>query len=106
MQGKACALHICKGGSCSASRGLSWRPASSEERDSGSSRESYSLEQNIHRISGLAEARRGAEPGLPPRALDRKERLGASGLTRTLCPATPRRRRSGARAGAALYVWI
>ena len=29
-------------------------------------------------------------------------RLGASGLTRTLCPAAPRCRRGGARAGAAL----
>ena len=51
---------------------------------------------------GLAEARRGAELGLAPRASDRKERLGASGLTRTVCPAAPRRRRSGARPGAAL----
>ena len=38
---------------------------------------------------GLAEARRGAEPGLAPRASGRKERLGV-GLTRTLCPAAPR----------------
>ena len=38
----------------------------------------------------------------PRRASRRKERLGASGLARTLCPAVPRRRRSGARAGAAL----
>ena len=51
---------------------------------------------------GWAEARRGAELGLAPRASDRKERLGASGLTRTVCPAAPRRRRSGARPGAAL----
>ena len=40
--------------------------------------------------SGLAEARRGAEPGLAPRASGRKERLGASGLTRTLCDAHAR----------------
>ena len=33
---------------------------------------------------GVAEARRGAEPGLAPHASGRKERLGASGLTRTL----------------------
>ena len=33
--------------------------------------------------TGLAEARRGAEPGLGARASRRKERLGASGLTRT-----------------------
>ena len=37
-----------------------------------------------------------------PRASGRKERLGASGLTRALCPAAPRCRRGGARAGAAL----
>ena len=54
------------------------------------------------RPARLAKARRGAEPGLASRASDRKERLGASGLTRTLCPAAPRRRLSGARAGAAL----
>ena len=40
--------------------------------------------------SGLAEARRGAEPGLAPRASGRKERLGASGLARTLCDAHAR----------------
>ena len=36
------------------------------------------------RMRGLAEARRGAEPGRAPRASGQKERLSASGLTRTL----------------------
>ena len=52
--------------------------------------------------AGLAEARLGAEPGLVPRASGRKEHLGASGLTRTLCPAPPRCRRRGTRAGTEL----
>ena len=38
----------------------------------------------------FAEARRGVEPGLAPRASGRKERLGASGLTLTLCDASAR----------------
>ena len=54
------------------------------------------------RQADVREARQGAEPGLAPRASGRKVRLGASNLTRTLCPAAPRRRLGGARAGATL----
>ena len=49
----------------------------------------------VRNYTGLAEARRGAEQVLAPRRL-------SPGLTRTLCPAAPRYRRGGARAGAAL----